>query len=65
MKRSSNRRWVVVMVPRSGAIEVFGLFNTRELAWEEMDSLTRAEPHRYKGAKISQVRQPPGRAGDR
>jgi hypothetical protein len=63
--RSSNRRWVAVLVPRHGAIEVYGMFNTADGARGEMDKRTRLQPNRYAGGKVTQVRQPMDRQAGR
>jgi len=55
--KSPNRRWVAVMLPRSGPPEVYGLFNKRVLAYDEMTKRIRLSPHRYIAGKVTQVRQ--------
>jgi hypothetical protein len=56
--QSVNRRWVVVLLLRDKSVKVVGLFNNRTKAWDYMDDVTTKNPHKFLGAKITQVRNP-------
>jgi hypothetical protein len=60
-----NRRWVVVMVDRSGAIEVYGIFNNRSKAFDEMERRRIEQPHRYVATKLTQIRSAGSAAPER
>jgi hypothetical protein len=56
--QSVNRRWCVVFILRDQSVKVVGLFNNRTKAWSYMDEITTKNPHKFLGAKITQVRNP-------